>query len=134
MSSATSTAKQRGGGMGLYDLLSLPAFYRWSQNITWRQSGAEFLIGYGQPVAGEKVLDIGCGPGNRFSELPEVQYTGFDLSQEYIDEARRRHGSRARFFCGDVGSVGLDSEKATYDLVLAYGVLHHVDDERASRL
>jgi SAM-dependent methyltransferase len=118
----------------LYGLLGLSSFYRCFQGLTWSRSGEDFLINYGQPLRGEKVLDIGCGPGDQLARLPEIDYTGFDLNPEYIEAATRRHGLRGRFFCGDVGSVGIDSEKGSYDLVMAYGVLHHVDDERAQRL
>src|SRR5207249_5233553 len=84
--------------------------------------------------AGEKVLDIGCGPGDRLGTLPEVSYTGFDLNPGYIAEAQRRHGGQGRFFCADIGSVDLSAEKGSFDVILAHGILHHVDDERAARL
>jgi SAM-dependent methyltransferase len=132
MSAATVADQQRSGT--LYRLLGFSGFYRGLQSLAWRGSGEEFLNNYGQPLTGEKVLDIGCGPGDRLARLPEIDYTGFDLNPEYIEAARRRHGLRGRFFCGDVGSVGSNLEKGSYDLVLAYGVLHHVDDERAQRL
>ena len=41
-----------------------------------------------------RVLDVGCGPGTNASEFTGVEYLGVDLSPEYVDYARRRHGDR----------------------------------------
>ncbi len=128
------TPQERTGGFGFYYLLGLPIFYRWSQQLAWSAHGSRVVMDFAAPVAGESVFDIGCGPGDRLPILPDVQYTGFDLNADYITAAIRRHGSRARFFRGDVASVNLDAHHGTYDLVLAHGVLHHVDDARAARL
>ena len=44
-----------------------------------------------EEIAGcSRHLDIGCGPGDRLSSLPEVNYTGFDLDPNYIAAATRR--------------------------------------------
>jgi SAM-dependent methyltransferase len=129
-----AAGQERTGGFGLYFLLGLPGFYRWSQTLVWSRSGTGFFNDYARAVAGERVLDIGCGPGNRLRTLPAVDYTGFDLNPNYIATAQRKYGSRARFFCADVSSVDLSAEAGSFDLVLAHGILHHVDDERAARL
>ena len=66
--------------------------------------------------------------------LPPVDYTGFDLDAGYIEAAQRRHGTHGRFFCADVSAVDLSAEKDSFNLILAGGVLHHVDDERAAKM
>jgi hypothetical protein len=47
----------------------------------------------------------------------------------------KRHRSdsaaAAAFFCGDVGLTVIDQEVASFDLVLATGVLHHLDNDHA---
>ena len=83
--------------------------------------------------AGERVLDIGCGPGDWLGYLPEVDYTGIDFNPEYIDAARERWGGRGRF---EVAAVGpeLVGRYRDYDVVLGLGVLHHLDDAEAASM
>ena len=118
----------------LTTVLSLPAAYRTFQNMVGGNYHQRHLAEHAQPVPGEKVLDIGCVPGDILEFLKEVNYTGFDISPEYIEAAKRRFGQRGRFWCGDVGLAALEQERRTFDLVLATGVLHHLDDERAAKL
>jgi SAM-dependent methyltransferase len=63
-----------------------------------------------------------------------MNYLGFDINADYIEAARQRFGKRGRFFCGDVGLATINEEAGTFDLALATGVLHHLDDDRAARL
>jgi SAM-dependent methyltransferase len=80
---------------------------------------------------GQRVLDIGCGPADILSRLPaDIDYVGFDLEQRYIEAARQRYGGRASFF---VRAVRPDAvhDLGTFDVVIALGVLHHLDDSEA---
>ena len=76
-----------------------------------------------------RVLEVGCGPGRNLDYLPaNVDYTGCDLSPEYIEHAKARYGHRAQFYCLSVADLGkLNLEK--FDIVMAMGVLHHLNDE-----
>lgn len=104
-----------------------------------RMMGAEcsrrtYLAEYAKPAAGDKILDIGCGPADILNYLPAVNYTGLDLSPEYIRSATERFGSKGRFCCGDVGLATIEGEHGTFDLAMAIGVLHHLDDAQAGKL
>lgn len=82
---------------------------------------------------GDRVLDLGCGTGAMLACLPQVEYVGIDMSPSYIDACRRRHGGRGRFNCmqftaDNMGSFG------EFDVILAAGVIHHLDDATAARL
>jgi SAM-dependent methyltransferase len=79
--------------------------------------------------ADARLLDLGCGTGDILAYLPSgVDYSGYDVSPEYITAAQRRFGTRAQFTCGT-----LDSSRVLalppFDIVVASAVLHHLDDE-----
>jgi SAM-dependent methyltransferase len=85
-----------------------------------------------RPIPGTRVLDLGCGPARLLEHLGDVRYVGIDMSEEYIERARRTYGDHAEFRVGD--ATALDDDLRGFDLVLAFGVLHHLDDDSARRL
>ena len=82
---------------------------------------------------GQRVLDIGCGPGDILAYLPAVHYEGYDISPEYIARARERFGERAAFHCRAVDD-SLPVPAGGFDVVIAHGLLHHLDDDEARSL
>lgn len=119
---------------GIYSILGRPAIYQLFRAAVLGDGCRIHMSEYVKPLPGEKVLDIGCGPGDILHYLPAVEYLGFDINPQYIQSAQQRFARRGRFFCGDVGLATIEQEAATFDLVLATGVLHHLDDEQAMRL
>ena len=82
----------------------------------------------------DSVLEIGCGQGvgariiyDLFS--PE-RYVGIDLDPRMIERANKKAGalSNATFVEGDVSS--LDFPDASFDLVIDFGIVHHVPNWR----
>ena len=119
----------------LSSVLSIPTGYRFFRRLVGGESSWRiYLAEYVKPVPGEKILDIGCGPADVLDYLPAVNYTGLDISPEYIRSAKERFGSRGRFLCGDVGLASLEQDQNDFDLVLATGVIHHLNDLQAARL
>ena len=93
------------------------------------RSRQECVARYIRPTSGDRVLDCGCGLGDLFEYLPDVDYVGIDIDADYVADARSRFGDRATFRLGPLGPDTM-TEQAHYDLVLAWGVLHHLDDDQ----
>lgn len=117
----------------LESLLAFPSVYKLLQNglgaaEVFRKHVRDFI----QPFPNARILDIGCGPGSILEYLPHnVKYVGCDISQTYIEYAVIKYASRGEFYCKAVGDL---PEFGKFDIVLATGVLHHLDDQEAGFL
>lgn len=115
---------------GFRAVFSSPRIYDLAQNaVGAERSRAKLVRDHLRPQGGQRILDIGCGTASILTHLPlDMAYVGVDLSQTYIDAAARQFGSRGAFHCVDIGHAA-PSSFADFDLVLANGLLHHLDDE-----
>lgn len=77
-----------------------------------------------------RVLDIGCGPGTNAPRFSGVDYTGLDINEGYIADARRRYARDFRV--ADVTRL-VPGSVAPADVVLVNSLLHHLDDAGVSR-
>lgn len=118
----------------IYKLVTIPAFYTLFQNLLGASSARKRLVKEHYDLSpGMRVLDVGCGPGDLLSFLPDVNYTGIDLNPSHIASAKEKHKSNGRFICDDVANISVDS-KQRYDRILFSGLLHHLDDTTATNL
>ena len=114
--------------------LSIPALYRLFVRVVGANKClAIYVPVYIRPQPSDKLLDIGCGPADILNHLPSVDYWGFDPSQKYINSAINRFGQRGKFVCTSVTAEQV-STLTTFDIVLANGVLHHLNDDEALEL
>ena len=117
---------------GCKRILTIPSIYdffqylvgvndagHWMANNLWRLNG------------GEKVVDIGCGSGTTRDFLPpEVHYVGFDISEAYIEAARKNYGNKGVFFVGTTHDFLSQKNSPLHmaDIVMCNGLLHHLND------
>jgi len=120
---------------GLRRMLSVPWIYEQFQNLTGAVQARRWMAEkYWRLKSGEKVIDIGCGPGVIFNSLPQgVTYFGFDISESYINKAQELYGSQATFLVSTAGELlkKPDERFNNADLVLCNGLLHHLTDEES---
>lgn len=117
---------------GIRSILSHPTAYSAFQHLMGAKQGWTLFVNrYVRPKDGNTILDIGCGPADIVEYLPKVDYWGFDISEEYIRKAKIKYGQRGRFYSK---ILTLDDLKnmPEFDLVIACGVLHHVNDQIAN--
>jgi len=115
-------------------LLDLPIVFRWLYAILGSREWRIFAEEYVRARAGDRVLDLGCGPADLVAALPPgIEYTGVDANERYVRTAERRFAGRGRFLCRRVDR-GLVEElgSASFDLVVAHGLVHHLDDAQAA--
>lgn len=82
----------------------------------------------------DRVLEIGCGQGEGVRIIYDLfgpqSYVGIDLDPRMIRRARRRAGAlpNATFVEGDVSN--LEFPDGSFDLVMDFGIVHHVPNWR----
>lgn len=119
---------------GVRAILSSPRVYSAFQNFMGaRKTRTKFVADFVRPWTGMRILDIGCGPADILNYLPEVDYWGYDISRSYIAQADALFAGRGRFHCQELHASDL-VHLPSFDVVLALGLLHHLDTEQATEL
>jgi ubiquinone/menaquinone biosynthesis C-methylase UbiE len=104
----------------------------------WRtaENSAAHLLPFLEP--GQRLLDVGCGPGtitlDLASRVSPGEVVGLDASAEVVAQAEQARvdagATNVRFVTGDV--YALDVEDSSFDVVHAHQVLQHLTDPVAA--
>lgn len=130
-------------------ILKSPTVYHYARHMaTGGLPFGKWARLYGLMDSQQRVADLGCGPADILRYLsadhrPEF-YLGMDISDEYLDAARRRAaaaGCPAELLNIDLTRIPTDAalrdrivdllEQHRITRVLLLGVIHHIDDESA---
>jgi ubiquinone/menaquinone biosynthesis C-methylase UbiE len=78
------------------------------------------------PSGGERILEIGCGPGyhSRAIAAAGAELTAVDLAERYVEQAARYAAGAGRFVVAD--AERLPFEDASFEKVLLAEVLEHL--------
>lgn len=82
---------------------------------------------------GDRILDLGCGNGRLWNFLrdQQIDYTGLDISEKLIDQAKQRYQSsidNPKFLVGDILKLPLANQE--FDLVFCIATLHHIPSQQ----
>ncbi|CAG1021907.1 partial demethylmenaquinone methyltransferase / 2-methoxy-6-polyprenyl-1,4-benzoquinol methylase, partial [Methylococcales bacterium] len=120
--------------MNIREILKQPLVYQTFQRLGGFFSARLKAIQAHLPLnEGDKVLDIGCGPGFIVNYMPKgISYYGFDIDKHYIAYANAKFGHKGRFICGFFNE-DTASQYREADIVMMNGVLHHLTDEEVDQ-
>jgi len=121
------------GSAQLYDVQVETLFY--GAAAAMRRAGLRPIAEYmqGRDQRGVKLLDVACGTGRFLRDIrrayPAMNLAGCDLSEAYLDEARRHMGRLrpARFVFGN--AEALPFEDASQDIVTCVFLFHELPPE-----
>jgi SAM-dependent methyltransferase len=116
----------------LQKVLEVPrAFDLYQRLVGGHESKRRFVNEHVRAEVGDKVLDIGCGTGALRLLMPRrLVYLGVEIDPSYVEVARSRLGDDGEVVCADIGAFDFPVGRE-FDLAIAYGVFHHLDDRTA---
>jgi SAM-dependent methyltransferase len=119
---------------GLRGILEISFFHNLWQHVSGVERAKRNIVReYVKPFPAARILDIGCGTGVLLDYIKEkVDYVGFDINGDYIEHAKKKYGARGKFYCTSVNDSYV--EEKNFDIAIAIGILHHLDDSESEKL
>lgn len=120
----------------LYDQQRVADFFRFNvrfygndwRALGWQSRTTQYrrfaILAAIAPLAGRRILDLGCGLGDLYNYFQEegiaVAYCGYDLLPEMVSRARQRFPG----VCFEVHDVLQDFGQETFDYILSSGAFN----------
>lgn len=102
---------------------------RLRSRLPWHDLDVTAALGYLTGMSPGRVLDLGCGDGTRMEALRGAGWSpvGVDLDIQAVEAARR--ANVGEIMLGTIADVG---PPASFDAIVAFHVLEHVEDPLAA--
>ena len=115
-------------------ILAHPRAYEIFNNVVLKFGRArdDLMSLYVPYKRGRKILDLGCGPGSSAQYFHPEDYLGIDIDERYIEYAKRKYPSH-KFEKIDFNDFDISSNAIKYDIILIWGLLHHLDNNVVSQ-
>ena len=111
-----------------------PIMFRVEQAHWWYTGRRKILAGFVEEICRQvndrrpRILDVGCGTGANLLMLSQYgEAEGVDISEDALSFCRERGLDKVRLAAGEQ----LPYEDGTFDLVTAFDVVEHMDDDLA---
>ena len=115
-------------------ILTLPWVYKALQTAVGAGKFRRYFIDHHvRPKPGERILDIGCGPGESCPICPKASNLSATTSVPNISTGRKANSLPGQIHCRADPTSPLDRHRP-FDTVIVIAVLHHLDDGEASNL
>ena len=125
--------RDRCGAELMSSVLASPLVYSSVMTAIGADSGMRrFVREYLRVSPGQRILDLGCGPGRLYPHLPPLEYCGLDLDAGHLARARALY-PEARFEQRDISSGCPGFDLCGFDAIVACGVFHHLSDAEVRR-
>lgn len=109
-----------------------PILFRVEQSHWWHTGRRKILAGFVEEICREvtdrrpRILDVGCGTGANLLMLSKYgDAEGVDISEDALAFCRERGLDKVRLGAGEE----LPYDDGTFDLVTAFDVVEHMDDD-----
>ena len=119
---------------GIHSIISTPFIYNLVQFVAGAKLYRERMItNYIRPFDGCRILDIGCGTGEYVDHIKNhcknFEYYGFDGEESYILSGQERYKNEPNVHLyHKLITEEVVKDFNDFDIVIATGVMHHLDD------
>jgi len=104
-------------------------FMKRSSHVERTINRADRLLGFVEIKPNHKFLEVGCGSGGVSRHIAEkhlLNVTGTDLDPELVQLARENINNSLDIQFLEADSTNLPFEDDHFDIVLSFGVMHHI--------
>jgi SAM-dependent methyltransferase len=119
---------------GIYKLVTYPWFYEAFQNLLGAQKArARFFKEWVQTTDESAILELGCGPNTSLPFIRYRSYHGVDINPKHIAQHHSKRSDVTHFHVGAAQDI-VPLLEQQFDVVLALGFLHHLNDASVASL
>ena len=117
-----------------YNFLNNPLVYKFVQKVMSGTSFRADIIKKNIKKKKLKILDIGCGPAEILTHIPECEYYGYDIDTRSINYAKKKFNKKNYHFFNKRFNEKEIKKLPKFDYVIFFGILHHLNDSEIMKI